>query len=236
MLDFQHTLLQSWRQGCSARNPQDRRRHISDSSNFARCPFLKVGHVSRRHFAGNNKLGLLNQNNVAALIDRPAEQNYRAAIRSRARWCNFNDFALNMEYVSGTRRCRPAQLSPGADEAVGEWRTALDIQTHRDRSGMPTARRQTLEERALSGLLVRVKGLRIKLNRECLDLRFVKPVRPAGKALSDMKVVKIQLVPRGSGCSLAAHLNHGHVYLLGFDVGDGHFRLVSPVAQAARLG
>jgi hypothetical protein len=30
-------------------------------------------------------------------------------------------------------------------------------------------------------------------------------VRPAGKALSDMKVVKIQLVPRGSGCSLAAH-------------------------------
>src|SRR6185295_14064789 len=131
----------------------------ASSSNFARCPFLKVGHVSRRHFAGNNKLGLLNQNNVAALIDRPAEQNYRAAIRSRARWGNFNDFALNMEYVSGTRRCRPAQLSPGADEAVGEWRTALDIQTHRDRSGMPTARRQTLEERALSGLLVRVKGL-----------------------------------------------------------------------------
>ena len=95
---------------------------------------------------------------------------------------------------SGSGRSRPAQLSPGADEAAGEWRTTLDIRTHRDRGGVPTARRQALEERALSGLLVRVKGLRIELNSECLDLRFVKPVRPAGKALSDMKIVKIQLV------------------------------------------
>jgi len=43
-------------------------------------------------------------------------------------------------------------------------------------------------------MLVRMKGLRIELNSECLDLRFVKPVRPAGKALSDMKIVKIKLV------------------------------------------
>jgi hypothetical protein len=56
---------------------------------------------------------------------------------------------------------------------------------------MPTTRRQALEERALSGMLVRVKGLRIELKSECLDLSFVKPVRPAGKALSDMKIVKI---------------------------------------------
>ena len=99
-----------------------------------------------------------------------------------------------MEHISGTGRRWPTQLSPGADEAAGEWRTTLDIQTHRDRGGVPTARRQALEERALSGLLVRVKGLRIELNRECLDLRFVKPVRPAGKALSNMKIVKIQSV------------------------------------------
>jgi hypothetical protein len=149
---------------------------------------------SRRDFAQNNKPGLLNQNNVAALVYRPAEKDYRSAVGSRARWRNFNDFALNVEYVSGTGRCRPAQLSPSADEAAGEWRTTLDIQTHRDRGGVPTARRQALEERLLSGLSVRVKGLRIELNRECLDLRFVKPMRSAGKALSDMKIVKMQLV------------------------------------------
>ena len=160
---------------------------------MARCSFLQARHVSRRNFARDNKLGLLNLNDVAALVYRPAEKNYRAAIGSRARWRDFNDFALNMEYVSGTGRCRPAQLSPGADEAACEWRTTLDIQTHRDRGGVPTARCQALEERALSGMLVRMKGLRIELTSECLDLRFVKPVRPAGKALSDMKIVKIQL-------------------------------------------
>ena len=90
----------------------DRCRQISDVSNLARCSFLQAEHASRRNFARNNKLGLLNQNDVAALVYRPAEKNYRAAIGSRARRRDFNDFALNMEYVSGTGRCRPAQLSP----------------------------------------------------------------------------------------------------------------------------
>jgi hypothetical protein len=171
------------------RDPGECRRETSGISNLARCSFLQTEFPSRRNFARNNKLGLSNLNDVAALIYRPAEENYRAAIGPRARWRDFNDFALNMEYVPGTGRCRPAQLSPGADEAAGEWRTTLDIQTHRDRGGVSTARRQALEERALSGMLVRVEGLRIDLNSECLDLRFVKPVRPAGKALSDMKIV-----------------------------------------------
>jgi hypothetical protein len=73
---------------------------------------------------------------------------------------------------------------------------------------------QALEQRALGGLLVRVKRLWIELKRECLDLRFVKPVRPAGQALSDTKIVKIQLVQSDSGFGLAAHFNDGHVYLL----------------------
>jgi len=102
------------------------------------------------------------------LIYRPAEKDYRAAIGSRARWRNFNDFGLNMEYISGTGRHRPAQLSSGPDNAASEWRTTLNIETHRDRGGVPTARRQAIEERAYRGLLVRVKGLRIELNRERL--------------------------------------------------------------------
>lgn len=151
-------------------------------SNVARLSLLETEFPLLRNFARNNQPGLSDLNDIAALVYRPAKKNYRAAIRSRARWRDFNDFALNMEYVSGTGRCRPAQLSPGADEAAGEWRTTLDIQTHRDRGGMPTARRQTLEERALGGLVVRVKRLRIELDRECLDLRFVNSMHPARKA------------------------------------------------------
>jgi hypothetical protein len=182
-----------------ARNSEDRCCE-SDISNFARWSFLQIEFLLRRNFARNNKFGLRNLNDVAALVYRPAEENYRAAIRSWAGWRNFNDFALNMEYVSGPGRCRPAQLCPGADETAGEWRTALDIQTHRDRGGVPTARRQALEERMRSGMRIRVKGLRIELKCECRDLRFVKPVRPAGKALSDMKIVKVSC----SGAVLAA--------------------------------
>jgi hypothetical protein len=188
---------------------------MADVSNVARLSLLETEFPLLRNLARNNQPGLSDLNDIAALVYRPAKKNYRSAIGSRARWRNFNDFALHMEYVSGTGRCRPAQLSPGAHEAAGEWRTTLDIQTHRDRGGMPTARRQTLEERALGGLVVRVKRLRIELDRECLDLRFVKPVHSAGKALSYMKIVKIQLVSRGSGRSLAARLIHGHVYSAG---------------------
>jgi hypothetical protein len=162
----------------------------------------------------NENPGLLNLNDVVALVFRPAEKNDRAAVRSRARWRDFNDFAFDMEYVSRAGRSRPTQLSSGANKAAGERLTTLDIQTHRDRGGMPTARRQALEQRALGGLLVRVKGLWIELKCECLDLRFVKPVRPAGQALSDTKIVKIQLVQWDSGFGLAAHLNDGHAHLL----------------------
>lgn len=147
--------------------------------------------LSRRGSTRNNKLGIENLNDVATLVYCSAEKDYRAAIWSRAGWPNFNYFTLDMEYISRTGWRRPAQLSSGPDDPPGEWRTTLDIQAHRDRGRMPTARRQTLEERSFGDLLVRVKGLRIELNRECLDLRCVKSVCLADKALSDMKIVKI---------------------------------------------
>jgi hypothetical protein len=147
--------------------------------------------LSRRDSARNNKPHLENLNDVAALVYRLAEKDYRAAIGSRARWRNFNDFALDMEYISRTGWRWPAQLCAGPDDAAGEWRTTLDIQTLRDRGGVPTARRQALEQRVFRGLLVGVKGLRIELNRELPDLRFIERVCLAGKALSDMKIVEI---------------------------------------------
>jgi hypothetical protein len=67
---------------------------------------------------------------------------------------------------------------------------------------VPTARRQAIEERVFRGLLVRVKRLRIELNREFPDLRFVKRVCLAGKALSDMKIVE----RRSDGVLVAASL------------------------------
>src|ERR1700716_2403501 len=69
---------------------------------------------------------------LASLVQRPAKQDDRAAIGPRARWRNLDDFALDMEDVSGAGRGRPAQLCSGPDNAAGERRTAVNIETHRD--------------------------------------------------------------------------------------------------------
>jgi hypothetical protein len=42
----------------------------------------------------NDKSGLENLNDLAALIHRPAEKDYGAAIGSRARWRDLDDFAI----------------------------------------------------------------------------------------------------------------------------------------------
>ena len=83
--------------------------------------------LSRRYSARDNKLGLLNLNDVAALVYRPAEKNDCAATRSRARRQNFNDLAFNMEHIARAGWCWPAQFSSSPNDAAGEWRTTLNI-------------------------------------------------------------------------------------------------------------
>jgi hypothetical protein len=65
--------------------------------------------LSRRDSARYNKPRFENLNDVAALVYRPTEKHYRATIGSRARRRNFNDFALDMEYISRTGWRWPAQ-------------------------------------------------------------------------------------------------------------------------------
>jgi hypothetical protein len=57
----------------------------------------RVEVLRRRDSARNNKFGLEKLNDIAALVYRLDEKDYRAAIGSRARWRNFNDVALNIE-------------------------------------------------------------------------------------------------------------------------------------------
>jgi hypothetical protein len=86
--------------------------------------------------------------------------------------------------------------SPPAPSAAGDRRTALDIQTHRNRGNVPAARCQAFEVRSLRDLLVYVKRLRIELNRECLDQRLVDRVCRTGKAPTDIQIV-VQEQPTG---------------------------------------
>src|SRR5258708_8506117 len=83
--------------------------------------------ISARGSARNDKSGLENLNDLAALVHGPAEKDYRSAIGSRARWCNLDDFALHMEDVAGTGRHWPAPLCSCPDNAARAPWTAFHI-------------------------------------------------------------------------------------------------------------
>src|SRR5260370_37066738 len=113
--------------------------------------------ISARGSARNDKSGLENLNDLAALVHGPAEKDYRSAIGSRARWCNLDDFALDMEDVAGTGRHWPAQLCSGPDHAAGERGTAFTIEAHPDPGGVPAAPCPDLYERAVRGAFLLVE-------------------------------------------------------------------------------
>jgi hypothetical protein len=98
-----------------------------------------------------------------------------------------------MKRVTGPGRPRPFNLAAGADDAAFEGQPGFDQQSHGDCGGVPAARGETREQRLLSGRVVLVERLRIKLAGEGLDLRFVDRMGAAGEALADVKIVKIEL-------------------------------------------
>src|SRR5260370_9135386 len=93
--------------------------------------------ISARGSARNDKSGLDNLNDLAALVHGPAEKDYRSAIGSRARWCNLDDFALDMEDVAGTGRHWPAQLGSAPANPPGNRCTAFNFGVHPYPPGLP---------------------------------------------------------------------------------------------------
>src|SRR5258708_35558988 len=113
--------------------------------------------ISARGSARNDKSGLENLNDLAALVHGPAEKDYRSAIGSRARWCNLDDFALDMGDGAGTGRHWPAQLCSGPPNAAAERWTPFNIGGRRDRRGLPPPPRTAVGETAFAGLFVLCK-------------------------------------------------------------------------------
>jgi hypothetical protein len=61
----------------------------------------------------NDKSGLENLNDLAALIHRPAEKDYGAAIGSRARWRDLDDFAIVAKLRwKNSRSSQPSKCAP----------------------------------------------------------------------------------------------------------------------------
>src|SRR5262245_17547505 len=141
---------------------------------------------------------------LAALVASLAPQCHRPAVGSGARRHDVQDRAFDVEHVAGPRRRRPADLSTEANDAAGD-RQAIDLEPHGDRCGVPAAGGQATEERALRGLGIRVKRLRIEFPGKGDDLLLVEHVRRGRELLADVQVVQIEQLARSFRCWFVAH-------------------------------
>ena len=60
---------------------------------------------------------------------------------------NLHDLTDDMKLVTGTCGLRPCDLTPGANDAPGEWRAAIHKQPHRESGGVSAAGGQAGEQR-----------------------------------------------------------------------------------------
>jgi hypothetical protein len=95
---FRHPWRSMHKQSRSVGWQSDQR--IAPTVTYLRSWILQFKHSraagSVRDSARNDKSGLENLNDLTALVHRPAEKDYGAAIGSRARRRDLDDFALNM--------------------------------------------------------------------------------------------------------------------------------------------
>src|SRR5262245_117858 len=129
----------------------------------------------------------------------------RSAVWSRARRHDLRDLAFDVEHVAGPCRCRPSDLSAEANDAASYREPPIHLKTHRDRCGMPSARREPTEQGGLRGLAIRVKRLRVEFVRERQDLSLVERVRTAPEAPSDVQGVQIEKLARGFRHRVVSH-------------------------------
>src|SRR5262249_18330919 len=102
------------------------------------------------------------------------------------------DFAHDAQNVPRPGGLGPVDLAARPDDAPGKRQSALNQEAHGDRGGVPAARRQSREQRALRPLVIEVEGLRIELPGERLDLRRVDDMGRARESPSDGEVLEIE--------------------------------------------
>src|SRR5678815_3952840 len=118
---------------------------------------------------------------------------HQADVRARFRRAHLEDLAFDAQLVARPHRQRPAELvEPGADDAAGGPQVARHQQLHGHGGGVPAARRETAEYRALRGCVVQVERLRVELGGEALDPLGVDAQAPgAAEFLTDREILEV---------------------------------------------
>lgn len=149
--------------------------------------------IRRERPAGDEDLGDANLYDLAALIARLGAHGDAAAVGAGCGGGRCKDFPAYAERISRPHRLEPVDLGAESDAASGEPRSAIEKESHRESRGVPAACDETAEDRRASGRGVEVKGLRIELGRESLDLRLIDRARAlSGEALPGLEVLEVQ--------------------------------------------
>jgi hypothetical protein len=90
----------------------------------------------------NNQLGRQALHHLVSLIARQASHSGDPSIWPGSRGSNVQDFAFNLQTVTGSGWIWPFKFTASPDDTAGERQAAFDQEAHGDRSRVPTACRQ----------------------------------------------------------------------------------------------
>src|ERR1700732_328489 len=90
----------------------------------------------------DNQLGRQALHHLVSLIASQASHHGDPSIWPGSRGSNVQDFAFNLQTVTGPGWIWPFKFTASPDNTAGERQAALDQEAHGDRSRVPTACRQ----------------------------------------------------------------------------------------------
>ena len=115
-------------------------------------------------------------------------------IRTRLRGAYLEHNAFDAKFVARPNGSRPAQFVEAcADDAAGGSEIAVDQELHRDRGGVPAARRETAEQRADRGPFIEMERLGIEFGGKALDAFGLDADATGAKGLSGLEVFEESL-------------------------------------------
>src|ERR1700730_12766181 len=142
----------------------------------------------------DDQLGRQALHHLVSLIARQASHSGDPSIWPGSRGSNVQDFAFNLQTVTGPGWIRPFKFTASPDDTAGERQAALDQEARGDRSRVPTACCQARKQCVLGRLVVEVEGLRIELTGKSFDLLLIDDMGFARKALPDLEIIEIEPV------------------------------------------
>jgi hypothetical protein len=142
--------------------------------------------------AGHQQIADEHLHGLVPLIERRRAHLDEPLSRARLRYPYLEHFALHTQLIAGPHRSRPTNLiKPEANDAACGFELTLDEQPHRQCRSVPTARRESAEERGARGVLIEVKWLRIELGRKRFDSLRLNLQASGAECLCDCKILKV---------------------------------------------